>query len=74
VDQVVGDLSALEAGVERLAFEHVGAANLDAGVLEPARALRAAGERDHTVTVARQPAGHEAADIAGRAGYGDPHP
>ena len=63
-----------EPGVERLAVEHVGAAHLDAGVRGAARAVGAASERDHGMSLGRQPAGHEAADVAGRAGYSDVHP
>ena len=71
VDQVVGDVGALQGRAQRLGLEHVGAHDLAAGGLQILGAVGMAGERADLRPFLAQPLAQQPADIAGRAGDGD---
>ena len=72
VDEVVGDVGALERLVQAGAGQHVALHERDVAGRPTAR--RVAGEADELVAVALQPRHERAADVAGDAGQEDAHP
>ena len=66
VDEVVGDLDALERGRERLGAQDVGLGDLGARRLEVARTRAVAGHRAHAYAAAQQLARQLSPDVARR--------